>query len=83
LGWLWGKCQVLDFQQFANIKQVLVSQRFAYATPNSLIFNALQISLKRLIFNAFTHAKRCGVVGQGWGGVVFGISHFCKAVKFA
>ena len=28
LEWLWSKSQILDFQRFANIKQVLVFQRF-------------------------------------------------------
>jgi hypothetical protein len=32
---------------------------------NSLIFNTLQTSLKRLIFNGFTHFNGAGRVGQG------------------
>jgi len=62
LEWLWSKRQVLDFQRFDNIKQVLVFQLFAFTTPNPLIFNALQTSLKCLIFNAFTHL----LVLDGW-----------------
>ncbi|MFZ8861221.1 MAG: hypothetical protein ACO2PP_12085 [Thermocrinis sp.] len=31
LEWLWSVRQILDFQRFANIKQVLVSQRFKHA----------------------------------------------------
>jgi hypothetical protein len=62
LVWLWCECQILDFQGFANIKQVLVSQRFHQHTPKGLSFNIFLTSFKRLSFNAFTHLFVLG----GW-----------------
>jgi hypothetical protein len=52
--------QVLDFQRFAFLRYPL---RWLYGgftvTVKPLIFNALQTSLKRLSFNAFTHLYGC------------------------
>jgi hypothetical protein len=54
---------VLDFQRFGAFQYPFQWLFSGFSeTKNSLIFNALQTSLKRLIFNAFTHLLVLG----GW-----------------
>jgi len=84
--------QVLDFQRFASFRihsafiphpfrKLVILLKICYIKLkqriNSLTFNALQTSLKCLIFNTFTHAKRCGrVLGGCWAGAKQGIRWF-------
>jgi len=57
--------QVLDFQRFELLCNFLCRLCAVFVLRfNSLIFNALKTSLKRLIFNAFKHLYGAGRVGQ-------------------